>query len=528
MKYLPLLTEDEVRYICSVIPHQDTIVYFKHNPKKFAQIRPGFRATAITKAEASRLLFNYRSRDFISFFIEKHISNWLSQIQEHFAKCMNDGDNKDAALVHTLPFSFFEDNVGLYFKLLNETYSDEYIALMSAAVKVIKEDTKEQEELKEKIKTLQSECQKLRMELDTKNVELDRNKDRLSDRLLELDTLKYKVSTLEELQAASKKDKEEIESLRLEKKGMLSKIDRLSTEITEVKNNRRLLEEQIRSELERQQKHLNETQSSAASPKCPCDIEEFKEYLGYNLTNIGVTNTADYFPLLTSYLSKILFRGTPIIVNRAIGINLIKCTANTLMGKSTVKTMSYSQDLTAEKISGFLLSSERVVCLDNFIGNYNETELIPLIERHCDKIIFLTVAYDRTLRYVSKEVLRYCYYINANRIGSLSINTELSEDPSTIAEQSYVSQSVQGENRFRNILKEILRELGYPQSLIEHNCEYIANEQDLCQSLAFDILPYCTDVLQVRPYNTSERLLKYAGKDGRCPQKNLLTRWFAQ
>lgn len=528
MNYLPLLSEDEARYICTVIPHQDTITYFKHNPKQFAKIRPGFRATAISKEDASKLLFSYRSRDFVSFFIEKHISNWLSQIQEHFAKCMDNGDSKDIALIHTLPFCFFADNVGLYFKLVNEEYSEEYIALMSATVKAIREVTEKQEELQEKTKVLESECKRLQEELDTKDVELNRNKDRFSDSLLEIDAFKDKVSVLEKLQATSKKDKEEIETLRIEKKGLLGKIDRLSTEITEVKNSSMLLEEQIRCELEKQQKRIDEAQSFAPSPKCPCDIDEFKEYLRYNLTNIGVPNDADYFPLLISYLSKILFQGIPIVVNRAIGINLIRCVANTLMGKSTVKVISYSQDVTAEKISEFLSSSNRVVCLDNFIGNYNETELIPLMEKHSDKIVFLTIIYDRTLHYLPKEFLRYCHYFNANRIGALSVNTELTEDPSTIAEYSYIPQSIHGGSRSRNIFREILRELSYPKSLIEHNCESIANEQDLSQSLAFDILPYCTDVLQIKPYNTSERLLKYAGADGRCPQKDLLVRWFAQ
>jgi hypothetical protein len=528
MNYLPRLNEDEARYIIAVIPLQDTISYFKQNPKQFAKIRPGFRATTLSKADASKLLLSYRSQKFVSSFIEKYISNWISQIQKRITKCRDDGDSKDIALIHTLPFSFFADNVGLYFKLVNDEYSEEYIALMSAIIKNIKEVVKEQEELKEKIKTLEFQSNKLQEELATKNNEWSRNNNLLSGKLLEMDALKDNVSILEKLQAASMKDKEEIKKLNEENKEVLSKIDRLSTEISEIKNNSRHLEEQIRDELERQQKHPGEAQSSAPNPKCPADIDEFKEYLGYNLTNIGVPNNAEYFPLLISYLRKILFQGVPIVVNHAIGINIIKCVANTLTGKSTVKTLSYSQDITLEKISEFLLLPNRIVCLDNFIGNYNETELIPLIEKHSDKIVFLTVIYDKTLRYLSQELLQYCHYFNANRIGILSVKSELSEDPSTVVEHSYRPQFIQGENRFRNIFRELLRELNYPQSIIEYKCESIANEQDLCQSLAFDILPYCIDVLQMKPYNTSERLLKYAGKDGRCPQKDLLERWFAQ
>lgn len=69
MNYLSMLTEDEARYICSVIPYEHTINYFQQNPKEFAKIRPGFRAKAISKSDASRLLFNYRNRRFVSVFI---------------------------------------------------------------------------------------------------------------------------------------------------------------------------------------------------------------------------------------------------------------------------------------------------------------------------------------------------------------------------------------------------------------------------------------------------------------------------
>jgi hypothetical protein len=528
VKYLPQLSEDDIRYICSIITYEHTIAYFTKNPKEFAKIRPGFRAKAISKTEMSNLLLKYHNRRFISNFIEKHISDWLSQIQEHINKCMKDGDSKDIALIHTLPFSLFANNVGLYLKLSNEEFLEEYIVLLSAVVKSIKEEANKKEELNEGIKTIESECEKLIAELESKDAELDRSKDRLSSRLFEIDDLKSKISTLEILQANTLKDKEEIESLKKEKAGLLDKIDILSSELAESKNNGLLLEKKIRAEVEKQQKYLNDKQISKAKPLCPSDLDEFKEYLGYNLANIGMANNSENFLFLIAYLSKILFQGVPIVVNHVIGLNLIRCVANTLMGKSTVKMLTYSQDVTDEKIRQFLLSADRIVCLDNFIGNYNETELVTLLEKHRDKIIILTVTYDRTLYYLSIEFQRYCQYLNASRIGALSVSAELTEDPSTIAEHSYEPQSAQGENRFKNILREILRELGYPQSLIEHKCANTSTEIDLCLVLAFDILPYCSDVLQIKPYNTSERLLKYAGKDGRCPQKNLLMRWFAQ
>src|SRR5690606_18821883 len=103
--------------------------------------------------------------------IEKYISNWISQIQKRITKYMEEGDSKDIALIHTLPFSFFADNVGLYFKLVNDEYSEEYIALMGAIIRNIKEVDKEQGELKEKVKALEMQSSKLQEELVKRNNE---------------------------------------------------------------------------------------------------------------------------------------------------------------------------------------------------------------------------------------------------------------------------------------------------------------------------------------------------------------------
>ena len=51
MKYLPSMTENEIRYVCSVIPLQDSVRYFKHNPKDFAKVMPVIRATSLKRKE---------------------------------------------------------------------------------------------------------------------------------------------------------------------------------------------------------------------------------------------------------------------------------------------------------------------------------------------------------------------------------------------------------------------------------------------------------------------------------------------
>ena len=527
MNYLPQLIEDEVRYICSVIPLQDSISYFRGDPREFAKIKPGFRTTSMrNQAQVSKLLFKCRNQHFISSFIERHISNWLSQIQEHIAKMMEDGDSKELALLHTLPFCFFVDNVDLFFKLINEKYSEEYIALLSAAVTTTKKASVQQDKLQEELKAKESEIRKLQAELDSAKLDLERTGTKLNERNTEIKALKRSLSDLEELKSTALNDKKIIVALEAKIQVREETLNGLRIELAEAKNSSQQLEAQIRTELEKQHTDKTFDQQATLKPKRPKDIEEFKDYLGYNLENIGVSTTSKYYIYLKEHLATISFKGIPIVVNRVVGTTLIKCIANALIGRSKVKTLAFCKDLSIDEVDSFLSSAGRIVCLDNFIGNCNETELLPLFDDHRDKVIFLTVAYDRTLHYVSREFLRYCQYLNLNRIAALSVNAGLTEDPSTVEEVGFEPRRIPQDNRYSSLLREMLGEFDFLQGLVEQKYASIYDEQDLCRILAFDVLPYCVDVLQIAPYNTSERFIKYAGDAGRCPLKNLFKEWF--
>lgn len=527
MNYLPLLTDDEVRYICSVISYEHTIAYFTQNPKELAKIRPGFRAKTISKSDTNQLLFNYRSGDFISCFIEKHISDWLSQIKEHITERMDNGDSKELAVIHTLPFCFFADNVGLYYKLISEEHSEEHIAFLSAAVKTIKEATLEQESLIEQLKTKDLDIKKLQVELESAKTESERTKVKLNQQLYEIEALQFGIADLKELRITIEKSEHRIISLENSIQKHKGTIKKLRVKLSDTNSSRQKLKEQIKVGLEKlQATKLAEHHSGAAKPKCPFDIDEFKEFLGYNLKNLGVATNSEYYPLLKDHLSEILFQGIPILVNRVTGIELIKCVANTIIEKSNVKTLVFSNAVSAIEVNQFLSSGNRIVCLDNFIGNFNETELIPLFDMHKDKIVFLTVPYDRTVYLVAREFIHYCQYLNLNRITALSGDATLTEDPSKIDEIEYIPQRKPPDRNYSNLGREILRELGFSQILTEQKSAVISNEQGLCRLLAFDILPYCVDVLKVAPFNTSERLVKYAGDSGRCQYKKLFKEWF--
>ena len=526
MSYLPLLSEDEVHYICSVIPHEHTIAYFQKTPKELAKVRPGFRAKAISKDDACKLLVNHRNRGFVSSFIEKHISEWLAEIKAHIDKCIENGNSMELAYINTLPFCFFANNIALYYKLIDEDHSEEYVSLLSAAVLALKDAADEQRLMQKDLLDRESGIIELRAELDSIKADLERTSSKLTNRLIEIKRLKQGVSGIATMVATEQDNKQMIDSLKAEIQGQDEIIKELSIELSKSRNSIQELETK-RVEFEEQQAATKEVNHpSLVKPKRPNELEEFKDYLGYNLKSLGIPSCSEYYPLLEEHLSKILFQGVPIVINRCVGPTLMRCVANTIVGQPYVNTLVYGKETSINDVEGFLLSGERVICLDNFVGNCNETELLPLFDKHKDKIIFLTVAYERTILYISQEFFRYSHYLNLNRIPALSANATLTEDPSIIEEVEFEPQGITQNNRYSSLLRKMLHEFGFPESITEQKCHAIYAENDLCRTLAFDILPYCMDVLQIAPYNTSERFNEYAV--GRCAYKKLFSEWFAR
>ena len=530
MKYLPRLTEDELRCICSKIDHQHAIYYFTKHPKEFNKIRPGFRPNKLSKREVYSLLLNNHKRSFISTFIERHIQYLLEHIEDQINEHLKQGESKETAYLRVLPYSDFSENVRLYFKLVNEDVTEEFIKIYNSLAKIVKSLSDKQEVLEEGINQLKEEIRLFKLDFSNKLSVYSEIEDRVTKLMSEVNAMKHTFASHEQLLLSVKNDRSQIDRLLKETAKINKNIDLISTEVEKIKEFSQNLEQLAKKVLTRNEPDEMkpvEEQHDQTVPLYPCNIDEFKEFLSLNLENVGVSRNTEYFQLLILHLSEVLFQGMPIIVSHKIGINLMKCVANTLIAKSNVKVLTFEHQITSRHVSDFLKSSDRVVGLINFIGNFNETELIPIIEEHRDKIIFLTVAYNRTLNYVSKEFLKYCRYLNLERISAFSSYTSLTEDPSEIELQPRNQDIIAEGNRYQRIFIQILEEFNFSRSLIEQYGSLIKNENDLCCLLLFEILPYCTDVLQIKPYNISNQLIKYAGHEGRCPYKNLMTRWFA-
>lgn len=528
MNYLSMMTDEDIRYICSVIPIQESVKYFKRYPKDFAKVMPGFRATSLKSKElVSGALFRCRNQDYISSFIENHISRWLEEISKAWSDKIDEGHTRETAMLITLVNCYFADNIGLYFKLTGDEYTEEYIKMLGVSIKIIRENESKYESIGTVIKDKTNEIEQLKIDLNRVKARLDIANQKIRDCRAEIKVSKRLEAQLEKQKDTVKKYEQLVDILKQEINQHQNSLHLLQNELSTMRDQQSQLEDRIRVELEKQNVEKQEHQSVEMKPKSPIDIDDFKEFLGYNLEDIGVRSNTEYFKLLVDYLCEILFQGKPIIISKSTGISLMKCISNALLRTPVVPTLAFSSDIIDEDIHAFLSKNNRMICLDNFIGNYNETTLATICGKHKNKIVFITTVYDRTLNYVPNEIMVYCHYVNLNRVEALTEDKELTEDPSAFEEAETSNGIMKPHDRWSRLLEDILCEVGILGSLPSHLRFTVTDEVGLCRLLAFCILPYCVDVLKISPFSGSDRFTQYAGENGKCPYKDLFKRWFA-
>jgi len=377
------------------------------------------------------------------------------------------------------------------------------------------------------MKNMSTETGRMDAELERVKSELRKAEKKQSEYLTEIKSHRCTIADLEKLKSVIQANEQIIEDFKAKSQERDGCIQRIKSDLSEAREAQQHLETKIREELEKQRANDYATQEMAKIPRCPKDIEDFKDYLRYNFESLGVPTGAEYYSLLKDYLSVILFQGKPVIISRNAGISVMKCISNALVGTTDVATLDFTPSISEEAVNGYLSQDKRIVCLDNFIGNFNETTLLTICDKHRNKIVFLTVAYDRTLNYLPEEFFKYCHYLNLNRIEAFSRSHEPKEDPSTIEEIEASTSIITPNLRWSQELKKMLSEFGVCDALASYKSSLVSDELSLCCLLAFDTLPYCVDVFRIAPFSISERLVKYAGDSGRCPYKNLFRRWFA-
>ncbi len=527
MSDFSVLTDEEYSRICAAIPHGIIIGYFKNNPKEFSKIRPGFRATSVKTDDAVKLMVKSRQNGFISSFVERIVNDWLVKISGAISDYQKDGETEISAYIRALSQSYFADNTSAYFKLTEKEISDEDISLIQNTIILLKDyDAKLQKKEGELNKALQEldECKHANKSAVAKSKrQLDESASQIKKLNARIEELKRIDSLYKEAQRDLERHRNDVKNLNRYNAALNEKLTALQGKICEITKEKNELEVSIRGKLEEEHKEAL-LSKVFTKPLRPIDVDEYLEYLRYNLESIGVKNESDIpiKDLLSFYISDTLFRGKPIVCDRVISETLIACVANALIGTPNVSQIHFTSDITEKSLREFLASSKRIVVIHNFLGNFNDTVLLSITDAYKNKIIFLTYSYSKTLKYLSEELFAYCSFIGATKIPQLSVKSLPYEDPSIVDEEEYEPECKYYSNRYVTILKIILKELNYCDKVINVKTLDISDERKLCEILAFDIIPYCFEVRSINPLNYSRTLQKYIEKS--CYTK-LLERW---
>ena len=214
MNYLKDLTKEELKYICTVIPFQNAIAYFKRHPKEFTKIRPGFRPVSLTEEAVIKTLYDYRNKDFIALFIIKHIDRWIKEIDEELEKAIEEGKKEELAYIEVLSQSFFAENISLYFKIKGIEKSEDYLMILGTAVEYQAVNYKRNQEEIRKLKKQQKEITDVRESLENKISEIEKKYANLKDQELDQrNKLQNKTELLNQEQEKSKWLSKEVEEL---------------------------------------------------------------------------------------------------------------------------------------------------------------------------------------------------------------------------------------------------------------------------------------------------------------------------
>ncbi|WP_026893374.1 hypothetical protein [Lacrimispora aerotolerans] len=201
------LTDEEIVYVSRLVTPKEIRTYFQKHPKEFAKIRPGFRVNSLSDDDTITLVCKNSNSPFVASFLKKWIDKWLLQIQE----CRNDLDQKGASpqesLLLAISTSIFSDNIDLFFKISDEEYLVEYIALVKAALLLLKDksvvkesdngaavaldqhDASELSAVKEKNAELLALIEQLRQKIEVEKVLYSRIQESLANAKVEKTTM---------------------------------------------------------------------------------------------------------------------------------------------------------------------------------------------------------------------------------------------------------------------------------------------------------------------------------------------------
>lgn len=552
MKYFHLLTEEDIQTICQIYPYKEMIHGFKKNPKAFNDIARGYRPQSISEDRGRKLLAENSHSKLVINMIDGLLNWWIADISQRIGGCIKAGDTENEAYLKAFQDSRLPNCVELYFRLTGKVVSTEYVSVLSTFISILTSEKQKMsnivsinaDDLERERKKHETEIRAKDSEIRKKTKEIEGLNSRFAElsatiEILQEDSVHQinRIRQFEQNEATQKKELSNAISvnnaLDAELKIQRAELQKVQTAVDEGKKREAaqqttidLLQDELSAIQRMSAEMVTKVYCDNDNVRRPVDMSEFLEYLGYNLSSIGVDNSTDDYVLLTDYICDILFQNKPIICNRIAAIALTKCVSNTLCGTKEIKILPYSSELISKDILNYLKSEERICILDGFLGNFNEMELISLLRGIKGKIIFITLEYERTVAYLPNEILLYFNYLNVSKIKGFFSEKPVDEDSSEIPEDWILAEHESVNGKAERLCNEIMKQLGFDLEVSTLISQKMTSEEKLVQYLAFSILPYSCEAFNCRPYEISNRLQKYAGERGKCKQKSLLLGWF--
>lgn len=247
------------------------------------------------------------------------------------------------------------------------------------------------------------------------------------------------------------------------------------------------------------------------------DVESLNCEVEYAIQDAKISDGKE---LLQAYLTRIYYLNKPIVGNRS-DCNFVLQLYSNIFNKGRYTYLVFHEEIKLAEIYFSLEKSERVVYLDNFIGNYNETILFSLLNCYKDKIFIISAMYDKMFMYLPDDFLRDCSYINLTRYqltDNIKFNIEQCE------EHEFNKSYEICDNAATSAMLSILKDLNISNTVRGELIQNIHSHLDVGAVLTFSVLPYLVDVKGKDPFAESERLLQYYEKN---KNSKLTLKWFA-
>lgn len=544
---LSIFNEEELKYIVSVIPRSRVVSYLQKNSKEFAKIKPGFRANALKDTQLYPLINKElkKGNDFIATLVRGFLKSSVQEITAAYrSECQI--HDETTALIYTLNLCYFRERLDVYFKLVNQEISQSEIDKLVAAMNILQKSLAIQQSLNNSLSEKDQQIHSLEQDMESMLVDKERRTEEKTTMLSKNEELQAEISAhIEQNRKAYEeiaRREEESKELQKQLSETESSLQNKESELQALAREQDSLSRQLSEQVERNQEYLQkiETLERALSEQrtlpvqcttnenswlvsseakkyfVPADKEEFRELISYYIEDSGIT---DGMELLVSYITKIAFSGKPIVGNRQDCHFLVNCLRSVLTnGEST--TLNFADEVKINDVGNALKGDCRIVYLDNFIGNFNETVLFSLLEKYHNKIVVVSAMFDRTFNYVCAEFLSLCNYFNVSR---LKYNAEIEFDFQKLEERECIPTAEILQNAPTSALKSILKDLGFSKGTRQSLLINIDTHDDATGILAFCVIPYLLDVGGVNPYNISEKFIAYCDKNH---IRNLLNIWF--